>query len=674
MKKTTQQKSSIQILGFFILILISNVGFSQILQVKGNNTVIANGDITPTTADYTDFGSVPQNSYFAREFVLKNNSGTNLTFTGASNVTLSGANANQFSITNRPLNNLTLSGNTYTFLEISFNPTSTGLKTATVTITLSTGTPTPYTFRIQGLGTAIASPMFTMTQLKPNGTFNYPYELVLGPDNYLWLTERVGKKINRVNTTDGTVDLLVDMSALVYQNGGQDGLLGMAIHPELLSGTGNNYVFVAYTYGTSDATRKTKIVRYTYNIVGSNGTLSSPLDIMVGLSGSYDHNSGRLVIGPDLKLYYTIGDQGNNQFGNKCNPIQAQTIPSQSDVDSGIYTYYQGKILRMNLDGSIPADNPVIAGVKSHIYTYGHRNPQGLIFGASGKLYSSEHGPKSDDEINLIQSGGNYGWPHIAGYNDNKNYSYCNWSTAPSCSSLSFSDYVCGAGATSTSESSWGGTFINPIATLFTIDDGYDFTAGWLTWPTVAPSSIQIYEGYGAPIPGWDNSLLVTALKKGRVYRNQLSPDGNSVIGEPEELFYTQNRYRDLAISPDGNTIYIITDSGGTTSGPSGSSSLAVVNPGTILVYTNNFLNTPNHSFNENKLTIYKQNSILHINSGSKIMQKVKLFDISGRLIYEKKNINQSYTTVNDLNAGSQVLIVQITTQDNATVSKKIIY
>lgn len=588
MKKTTQGGKSLSLpFALLFFIFASEIVSSQVLQVKGNNTIITSGDITPSTTDFTDFGLVPQNSKFSRSFVLKNNSGTNLVFKATNNVVLSGTDPGQFSITTKPANSLTLSGNTYTILEVSYNPTSTGLKTATITIALTTGTPTSYTFRIQGTGTAAVASPFVMTQLHPNSTFNYPYALLYGPDHYLWLTERVGKKINRVHPTTGAIDQLVDMTSLVYQNGGQDGLMGMALHPELLLGTGNDYVYVAYTYGTSDLTRRTKIVRYTYTLSGSNGTLGNPVNLIIGLSGSNDHNSGKLAFGPDNKLYYSIGDQGVNQFDNKCKVSHSQDLPSQAQINTSDYSYYEGKVLRMNLDGTIPADNPVLNSVKSHVFSYGHRNAQGLTFGANGKLYSNEHGPKSDDEINIIQSGGNYGWPYISGYNDNKNYAFCNWSTAPNCTALTFSDYACGTGATSTSESSWGGSFINPITTMFTIDDGFNFTGGWLTWPTIGPSSMAIYEGYSNPIPGWNNSLLSTTLKKGRVYRSQLSPDGNTIIGAPEELFYTQNRYRDLAISPDGNTIYIITDSGGTTSGPSGSSSLAVVNPGTILVFTN---------------------------------------------------------------------------------------
>jgi hypothetical protein len=87
--------------------------------------------------------------------------------------------------------------------------------------------------------------------------------------------------------------------------------------------------------------------------------------------------------------------------------------------------------------------NPIIAGVRSHIYSYGHRNPQGLAFAPDGKLYESEHGPNTDDEVNVIRAGGNYGWPHVAGYQDDQSYAYANWSASKGvpCESLTFTAY-----------------------------------------------------------------------------------------------------------------------------------------------------------------------------------------------------------------------------------------
>ena len=133
----------------------------------------------------------------------------------------------------------------------------------------------------------------------------------------------------------------------------------MALHPELLKGSGQDYVYLAFVYDADAGpaiTRRAKIRRYTYD--PRSQTLGSPLDLLTDLPASDDHNSGRLVFGPDSKLYYSIGDQGSNQRGNKCNRNRAQDLPSAAEVLANDVSKYQGKILRLNLDGSIPLDNP----------------------------------------------------------------------------------------------------------------------------------------------------------------------------------------------------------------------------------------------------------------------------------------------------------------------------
>lgn len=441
--------------------------------------------------------------------------------------------------------------------------------------------------------------------------FNYPWEVTLGPDGYLWLTERVGKKIRRVNIADGTKTgtggsgsdrWLINLGSTVMQTAGQDGLMGMALHPKLL--TDSPYVYVAYTYNSS-GTRKTKIVQLTYDKNAVSISAASSVTLIDNLTASNDHNSGRLKFGTDGKLYYTIGDMGKNQFDNRCSPIQAQTLPTQAQITAKNYTSYQGKILRLETDGSIPPDNPVIDGVRSHIFSYGHRNPQGIIFTPNGKLLSSEHGPRSDDELNGISAGKNYGWPRVAGYNDGKNYQYVNWSSAnpiSSCTNTSYSESGIPGGATVNQESSFTDPeFQPPLFTFFTRNAGYSFQNDYLTWPTVAPSSIDVYTKNTGGIPALFRSALIPSLKHGRIYVVKFNSDYSATVGDTTSIAYTHNRYRDIALSSDQLKIYVITDNDGGTSGPTeGAIGGSMANPGAILefAYDGALL-----SLNENRYT-----------------------------------------------------------------------
>ena len=426
-----------------------------------------------------------------------------------------------------------------------------------------------------------------------------PYEVTWGPDNMLWVTERTGKRITRVNPATGEKKVAVTIDE-VSAPGGQDGLMGLALD------LGNNFVYTGYTYTdktlppheTRAATSPyrflyTKIVRFTYN--KATETLSNPVTLIAAMPAGNDHQAGRMKIGPDRKLYYTIGDQGNDQLGNYCVPIESQRLPTQAELQAKNYVSYVGKSLRLNLDGSIPDDNPQIAGVRSHVFTYGHRNPQGIDFGPDGTLYESEHGPKTDDEINILKAGTNYGWPHVAGLKDNKAYEYARWaeSSPTPCAQLKFSDLAIAPTVPREPESAFTQPFNEPIATMFTVPSDYRFSdpvckgIDYICWPTVGVSSIEYY---GAPrnggIPGWEKALLVPTLKRGSLYVVALSPDGQKVQGRFSRYFQSDNRYRDTAVSPDGKTIYVATDPSGLAEAMAGGTTRAMTNKGSILAFT----------------------------------------------------------------------------------------
>lgn len=179
-------------------------------------------------------------------------------------------------------------------------------------------------------------------------------------------------------TPDGTTREVGTVEGAVHR--GEGGLLGLAVLEDWL------YAFLT----TADDNR---IVRY--RLEGTPGALSlSAADtILAGLPAASYHNGGRIAFGPDGMLYATAGDAGNR--------LSAQ--------DPGILA---GKILRMTPDGGVPADNPFPGSL---VYSLGHRNPQGLAWDQAGTLYASEFGQNTWDELNVIQPGGNYGWPTVEG-------------------------------------------------------------------------------------------------------------------------------------------------------------------------------------------------------------------------------------------------------------------
>ncbi len=415
-----------------------------------------------------------------------------------------------------------------------------------------------------------------------------PWEISWGPNDMIWVTERSTGEVTLVDPQTGaqqTILTLDDFSVDVQHQG----LLGMAFHPELLKGTGNDFVYLAYTYDPGDAARpgpRQRLVRYTYD--ETNNQLVDPVELISGIPAGNDHNAGRVKIGPDLKIYYTLGEQGANFGGNYQRPNHAQLLPTQEQVDAKDWTAYSGKVLRLDLDGSIPEDNPEIEGVRSHIFTYGHRNPQGIDFGPDGTIYVAEHGPDTDDELNVLEPGGNYGWPNVAGFRDDKAYVYGNWSEAPK--SLRYTGRDIPPEVPQYPETEFDKQIVEPIATYWTVESDYDFAGGcgWICNPTIAPGSVQYYAAGDSGISEWDNSVLMPTLKHGTLYVQHLTEDGKHVDGLPTAWFRTQNRYRDLTIAPDNTTVFIATDGFGTASEIYGETGFTNVlhNPGAILVFT----------------------------------------------------------------------------------------
>ncbi len=498
----------------------------------------------------------------------------------------------------------------------------------------------------------------------------HPYEIIYGPDDSLWITEKTGRVL-KVSPQSGRADTLLNYRANVMftrtingsgqtTGAAQDGMLGMALHPNLNQGVGKDSVYILYTYN-SGGNRRLRISAFKYNRAAR--TLTGETVLLENIPGSNDHNSGRLAIGADLKLYASIGDLGYNQFGNKCNTIRSQDVPTAAEVTGNDRIKYQGKILRMNLNGSIPSDNPTFGTVRSHIYSIGHRNPQGLVFekNSSGstfsgsRLYSNEHGPAADDEVNIIQSGKNYGWPNVSGYKDNYWYRYYNWSSAGNCSSQSYGgECSVPTGVTAVSEFSFNDpNFVAPVFTMSTKDsNGYTMPCSWLQNPTVAPAAMDFYY-FNNKIPNWQNSLLIPTLKKGTVYRVKLNALGTGIQGDTIPYFREENRYRDIAVSPDGVTFYLITDSVGQTSGPTTGNTTTLFNRGSILqyTYTGNLLSVVNEPItpaNSRKYISMYPNPVrsqLTVEMKRNISKPVtyQLFDLQGRIVQKGISVRDMF-------------------------------
>ena len=423
--------------------------------------------------------------------------------------------------------------------------------------------------------TVWSNPAEAFTKRVVASGFEDPWEVTWGPDGFLWVTERVGKRVVRVNPADGSRQVLLAIDE-VWQELAQDGLQGMALHPQLLRGS--NYVYVMYTYDAGGAQRRAKIRRYTYDPAAQR--LAEPVDVLTDLPHGPDHGASRIVIGPDSKLYASRGDHGSNFLAYYCEPIRSQELPTAADVAARNWRGYEGKILRLNLDGSIPDDNPVLNGVRSHVFTYGHRNPQGMAFGPDGRLYAAEHGQDTDDEVNRIEAGRNYGWPLIAGFKDDQYYTYANWSaSAPTpCAELSYGRDVPSTVPRTKESDVQLSDFMPPLATFFTVPSTHD--ARTQGNATAALAGLEFYSS--AAIPGWNPSVLVTGLMTGVVFRVSLATGAAA----PLTYFKSQDRYRDLAIAPDGRRIYAGTDAHGRVLTATGEPTTSLANPGALLEFT----------------------------------------------------------------------------------------
>ena len=304
-----------------------------------------------------------------------------------------------------------------------------------------------------------------------------PWALAFVPDGRIFITEKEG---NLRVVVEGELQDAPYLAIEEVAPEGEGGLLGVAVDPKFSI---NGYFYVYYTYKESNGSLANRVVRWQ----DSGQTAGNPTVILDGIPGNRIHNGGRLKFGPDGKLYVTTGD--------------AASSPLAQDMRS-----LAGKILRINGDGTVPADNPFLGSL---VYSYGHRNPQGLAWHPeTGALFATEHGPVGNDEVNLIVAGGNYGWPEVGG-------------------------------------DETGEGFIPPV-----------LHSGIETW---APSGAAFYDGDVMPAY-WKGRLLFAALRGQRIVWVEFRPEEFVQVQEQDSLFVRQQgRIRDVVLGPDGY-LYFVTN------------------------------------------------------------------------------------------------------------------
>ena len=318
----------------------------------------------------------------------------------------------------------------------------------------------------------------------------HPWAMVFLPDGRMLVTERAGR-IQVLSAQGQLLGPLHNTPKAFTQ--GQAGYFDLALDPDFAT---DPWLYLSFASGSASANH-TKVIRA--RLKGHSLSDTQELFSAQPLKQGAAHYGGRMAFLPDKTLILTLGDGYNWRE-------KAQDLTS-----------HFGKIVRIHADGSIPKDNPFAAhptALKS-IYSYGHRNVQGIYYDAAAKrLYSHEHGPRGGDELNLITQGANYGWP------------------------------------LATFGVDYSGARISPYTTL------PETVAPLLQWtPSIAPSSLIQYQG--SLFKGWQGDLLVSTLAERSVRRVRLK-DGK-LVGEEVLFEELDARIRSISQGPDG-ALYLLTD------------------------------------------------------------------------------------------------------------------
>ena len=321
--------------------------------------------------------------------------------------------------------------------------------------------------------------------------FMNPWGMAWLPDGRLLVTERAGE-ILVFKDDKYTGQKLSGLPEVFAQ--GQGGLLDITLHPEYAK---NKWIYISYSKPVPGGAT-TAITRFKLN--GNQVTdLQELFTAKPYISANY-HFGSRIVFDKDNFMFFSVGERG--------------TQPKVQELDND-----HGKIHRLHDDGKIPLDNPFVnqKGAKGSIWSYGHRNPQGMVYDkTTGRIWAAEHGPKGGDELNLIEKGKNYGWPKTS-YGIN-----------------------------------YDGTVLTKDKELPGITNPVRY---WV--PSIGPCGITIVTSN--KYPGWKGNILVTALAFKHIARVQLN--GTKYVTE-EQLLQNMGRFRDVEESPDG-FIYALSEGPG---------------------------------------------------------------------------------------------------------------
>lgn len=318
-----------------------------------------------------------------------------------------------------------------------------------------------------------------------------PWSISLLDDQRAFVTEKEGT-LQLVDLRDGSMREIEGMPDVFTES--QAGLLGTVLHPDFAD---NGWFYVSYVKPLGNDKTTTAVMRFTFD--GQKITDQQPIFEAAIESDNKGHFGSRMVFDRDGYLYITLGDRRNR--------------PAVQDMSA-----HNGKLIRLNDDGSIPASNPFADGddIAKPIYSLGHRNAQGLALREDGSMWNSEHGPRGGDEINKLRPAANYGWPVIT----------------------------------------YGKEYIGGDIGEGTHKEGLEQPVHYYV-PSIATSDMVFYKG--AEFAEWQGDLLVTSLAGSHL--NRLRFDGDAVVAEHRHLEDLKERLRDIALDSQG-LIYLVTDSG----------------------------------------------------------------------------------------------------------------